>query len=131
SAMALASCTKSGCSLAGSSASFSSHLRTPRLYRMPRSPPQPDQRGSPKWRSHRATDPARLRGMEEPMRPIVLVLLAAACGSSVQPPAASAPSPALRDRGDNPNPVLFEKDAHPYGASMVTWGERASQWMWG
>ena len=65
------------------------------------------------------------------MRPIVLVLLAAACGSSVQPPAASAPSPALHDRGDNPNPALFEKDAHPYGASMVTWGERASQWMWG
>ena len=64
------------------------------------------------------------------MRPIVIVVLAAACGSGAQ----STPSietSALHDNGDNTNPVLFEKDAHPYGFSMVTWGERASQWMWG
>src|SRR5229473_1728255 len=78
------------------------------------------------------------------MRAIVFALLAAGCGSGVQGPLASPdtsqmnpmkpmqamPAP-LHDHGDNPNPVLFESDAHPYGADMVTWGERASQWIWG
>ena len=65
------------------------------------------------------------------MRPTVLALLAAtACGSGAQTSLETSTS-ALHDHGDNPNPVLFEKDAHPYGASMVTWGERVSQWLWG
>ncbi len=81
------------------------------------------------------------------MRAIVFALLAAGCGSGVQgrlpspdtspmnpmnpmKPMKAAPA-TLHDQGDNPNPALFEKDAHPYGADMVTWGERASQWIWG
>src|SRR5207244_12069529 len=65
---------------------------------------------------------------EERMRPIVLALLAAGCGNGAQ---MSVDSAALHDHGDNPNSMLFEKDALAYGASMTTWGERASQWMWG
>jgi hypothetical protein len=29
---------------------------------------------------------------------------------------------------DNPNPPLYEKDAHPFGASMETWSERWWRW---
>jgi len=65
------------------------------------------------------------------MRPIVLALLAAACGSGAQTPALTSAAAFLHDHGDNPNPALFEKNAHPYGANMIIWGERASQWMWG
>ena len=32
---------------------------------------------------------------------------------------------------DNPNPALFAPDAHPFGASMATWAERASRWVYG
>jgi hypothetical protein len=32
--------------------------------------------------------------------------------------------------GDNPNPALFEKDSHPFGADMATWGERVGQWIY-
>jgi hypothetical protein len=40
------------------------------------------------------------------------------------------PTPAHHDR-DNPNPALFEKDSHPFGADMATWGERVGQWIYG
>jgi len=36
----------------------------------------------------------------------------------------------FHDHGDNPNPVLFEINALPYGNSMATWGEKASQWIY-
>jgi hypothetical protein len=57
------------------------------------------------------------------------VLIAAAAGCGVAP-APSVATEAVRDRGDNPNPVLFAKDARPFGADMATWGERASQWIY-
>lgn len=31
----------------------------------------------------------------------------------------------------NPGPVVFPRDAHPYGASMATWGQRTAQWYYG
>lgn len=33
----------------------------------------------------------------------------------------------------NPNPgsVIFPRHAHPYGASMATWGQRTAQWYYG
>ncbi|GAB2647275.1 hypothetical protein [Kribbella swartbergensis] len=32
---------------------------------------------------------------------------------------------------ENPNPQLFSKDSRPYGRSMATWAEQASQWVYG
>jgi hypothetical protein len=49
----------------------------------------------------------------------------ACCGVLVQAAAAEAPP-----YSDNPNPVLFAKQTHPYGADMATWGERATQWIY-
>jgi len=51
-----------------------------------------------------------------------LVVVAAVCG------VASQPSPANPDFGDNPNPALFPKQSHPYGADLATWADRESQW---
>ncbi len=53
-----------------------------------------------------------------------LIVLVVCCGGLVQAAAASS-----RDYADNPNPVLFPKQSHPYGADMATWGERAAQWI--
>jgi hypothetical protein len=55
-----------------------------------------------------------------------LIVLVACCGLVAQ--AANAePSP----YSANPNPVLFPKQSHPYGADMTTWGERAAAWIVG
>jgi hypothetical protein len=54
-----------------------------------------------------------------------LVVVAACCGALAQAAAASAPAYA-----DNPNPVLFPKQTHPYGVDMATWGERTAQWIY-
>jgi hypothetical protein len=51
-----------------------------------------------------------------------LVIVAAVCG------VASQPSPANPEFGDNPNPALFPKQSHPYGADLATWADRESQW---
>jgi len=32
------------------------------------------------------------------------------------------------DLGANPNPALFPKQAHPYGADLATWADRESAW---
>src|SRR6266545_2854056 len=37
---------------------------------------------------------------------------------------------AAGQRTGNPNPALFPRPAHPYGASMATWGERVGQWIY-
>jgi hypothetical protein len=54
-----------------------------------------------------------------------LVVALACCGGLAQTAAAATPA-----YSDNPNPVLFSKQAHPYGADMATWGERAAQWIY-
>lgn len=59
------------------------------------------------------------------MRRILAILVAVGCAVITATPAAATPE------GDNPNPALFSPDAHPYGKSMATWGERASQWIYG
>lgn len=51
------------------------------------------------------------------------IVLVACCGAIAQASAAASP-----DYGDNPDPVLFPKQSHPYGADMATWADRESQW---
>lgn len=41
-----------------------------------------------------------------------------------------APAAAQAGSSSNPNPVLFPKKSHPYGADIATWGERATQWIY-
>src|SRR5206468_156431 len=53
-----------------------------------------------------------------------LITLAVLFGCLAQTAAADPP-----DYSVNPNPVLFPKQAHPYGADMTTWGERAAAWI--
>lgn len=43
---------------------------------------------------------------------------------------AAATAGATPDYADNPNPALFPKQSHPYGADLATWGERATQWIY-
>ncbi len=63
------------------------------------------------------------------MRRISLaILVAASCVAFASTTAAAEQFP---DHGFNPNPALFPKDAHPYGKDMATWGERATQWVYG
>jgi hypothetical protein len=52
-----------------------------------------------------------------------LAVVAAFCAAMAQSPAGASP-----DYGDNPNPALFPKQSHPYGADMATWADRESQW---
>ena len=52
-----------------------------------------------------------------------LILLAACCGAILQSSAAASPV-----YGDNPNPVLFPKQSHPFGADLATWADRESRW---
>jgi hypothetical protein len=62
------------------------------------------------------------------MRQISQAILTLACCGALVSEAASAQQ--FHDRGDNPNPALFQRDALPYGKSMATWAERASQWIY-
>jgi hypothetical protein len=55
----------------------------------------------------------------------ILAMIGVACGAAVYATEAQA----LSD-SDNPNPALFEKDSHPFGSDMATWGERVSQWIY-
>lgn len=63
------------------------------------------------------------------MRRIVPSLLVAACCAVIA--SSSVMAEQFHDHGFNPNPVLFQKDAHPFGKSITTWAERATQWIWG
>ncbi len=54
----------------------------------------------------------------------ILLLLAGSLLLALAPAAAQAGS------SSNPNPVLFPKKSHPYGADIATWGERATQWIY-
>jgi hypothetical protein len=58
---------------------------------------------------------------------LAIALALSAVGSLVAPVSADQ----FHDRGPNPNPVLFAPSAEPYGFDMATWGERASQWIYG
>ncbi len=62
------------------------------------------------------------------MRRISRAILVAVCCLAITSPAVMAEQ--FPDRGDNPNPALFPKDASPYGVDMATWAERASQWIY-
>jgi hypothetical protein len=62
------------------------------------------------------------------MRRLLSALAVAVCAVAVTSTPAMADQ--FHDHGDNPNPVLFEINARPYGNSMATWGEKASQWIY-
>jgi hypothetical protein len=59
-------------------------------------------------------------------RVATMLVLVGCCLGLAQAAAANPPSYA-----DNPNPVLFPKQSHPYGADMTTWSERAAAWIVG
>ena len=60
------------------------------------------------------------------MHRLMPLLVFAVCCAFAVPAVAAEPSYSV-----NPNPVLFPKQAHPYGADMTTWGERAAAWIVG
>ena len=57
-----------------------------------------------------------------------ILLIAAACLAAS---ASRTIADQFHDTVPNPNPALFPVDAQPYGVDMATWGERASQWVYG
>jgi len=63
------------------------------------------------------------------MRRLSLSIIVAACCAVLVSSTAMADQ--FPDHGFNPNPVLFQKDARPYGVDIATWAERASQWFYG
>jgi hypothetical protein len=44
--------------------------------------------------------------------------------------AGSASATTTAGLGDDPNPALFPKQSHPYGASITTWAERIGRWIY-
>jgi hypothetical protein len=60
------------------------------------------------------------------MRRFAARIVVSACIVAVAQTAAVAG--ASPNYADNPNPVLFPKQSHPYGADMSTWADRESQW---
>jgi hypothetical protein len=57
------------------------------------------------------------------MRVIASLAVLAACCLTLTQVSAATP-----DYGNNPNPALFPKQSHPYGADLATWADRESQW---
>ncbi|HKD15422.1 MAG TPA: hypothetical protein VKE71_12885 [Candidatus Angelobacter sp.] len=55
----------------------------------------------------------------------IIIVIAATCGT-----VGWATEAQEHNNSDNPNPALFEKDSHPFGADMATWGERVAQWIY-
>ena len=55
-----------------------------------------------------------------------LAFVALACVAAV----AAAAAAAHGSRTESPNVAVFPQTAHPYGADMATWGERATQWVY-
>lgn len=61
------------------------------------------------------------------MRRLAQLALAAACvAAAVQVATVAGAAGAT----PNQNSILFPLNAHPYGADMATWGERATQWIY-
>jgi hypothetical protein len=54
-----------------------------------------------------------------------LIVLAVFCGAIAQTSATASP-----DYADNPNPALFPKQSHPFGADLATWADRESAWVY-
>jgi len=70
------------------------------------------------------------------MRTISCALLIAAlagCGAEgPTTPASQVPKATVAlDKSANQNSIVFPIQAHPYGASLVAWAERESQWVYG
>jgi len=66
--------------------------------------------------------------------PFAIVLAAlVGCGneSRITQVSAAASRSAALDMGDNGNTAVFPAVARPYGASMATWADRESQWVYG
>src|SRR4051812_12085514 len=65
---------------------------------------------------------------------VVALCLVAACGRGDG--AASGSGVAVEQAAlagaecENPNPALFAKESHPFGASMESWAERWWAWAW-
>jgi hypothetical protein len=62
------------------------------------------------------------------MRRLASLIMLAVCAAAIAHTAAAAR--ATEGEG-NPNAAVFPPNAHPYGADMATWGERATQWVYG
>jgi len=58
------------------------------------------------------------------MRRIAYLIVLVACSGAM----AQASATASPDYGNNPNPALFPKQSHPYGAGLPMWADRESQW---
>ena len=65
------------------------------------------------------------------MRVFAILLIALSLGCGTDEPASSETSTELggHDHHPNPNPVLFPKDARPFGRSMARWNELAWKWI--
>src|SRR5947208_23811 len=63
----------------------------------------------------------------------ILMAALAGCGEEarVAPVAPAAELAASLETSESQNAVLFPKTAHPYGASVSTWADRESQWVYG
>jgi len=63
----------------------------------------------------------------------ILMAALAGCGEEarVAPVAPAAELAASLETSESQNAVLFPKTAHPYGASLSTWADRESQWVYG
>jgi hypothetical protein len=62
------------------------------------------------------------------MRRFVTTALVALCAVAV---ACSAAAGQASGEQGNPNAAVFPPTSQPYGADMATWGERATQWVYG
>jgi hypothetical protein len=62
------------------------------------------------------------------MRRFATSALVALCALAV---AYSAAAARASDEQGNPNAAVFPPTSHPYGADMATWGESATQWVYG
>lgn len=62
-------------------------------------------------------------------RAVAAAAIACALVAATANDVAASPAAGSGHHG-NPNPVLFGRHAHPYGASMATWGERIARWIY-
>jgi hypothetical protein len=61
------------------------------------------------------------------MRYLLILVLSATIGCGTDESTTSETS--TEAHGSNPNPVLFPRDAHPFGRSMARWNERLWRWI--
>ncbi|GAA0723512.1 hypothetical protein [Dokdonella soli] len=63
------------------------------------------------------------------MRQISYAIFVATCCAAVAQLSPAADAPDHREGSHNPNPVLFAKDARPFGRSMTDWAQSEAQWL--